>query len=155
MVRYHVDFMLASKVYNTDFDFNVYSVSPPLIYQGFESKGSDIATLQHPLINYPLSKIKVAETMSFEYWNNVRVFYLRKFGVPITIFFLTMLIISLIVGLVSSEKVVYYFIIFVIGLYIIEIIITKGKFIKTMMIELLVILLVTLTAFTIKKNIKN
>lgn len=151
-IIYHIDFSLANYVYDDKNEFRVYALVPPLINQDFDSKTSDIATLQHPLINYPLSKIHLTNSLNMDYFNNVQISYVRKLGVPITIFFVILLGISIFFGLTFSIEFISYYLIFITSIYCLEIFINKGKNVKIMFFELILIILATLISHSIKKN---
>ena len=154
-ISYHIDFALPVLIFN-DFksNFNVYAVIPSLIKQGFGSDSDNLSS-NHPLINYPLSKIKITETMNLDYSSNIQQFYLRHIGVPITQFLLFMIIFSIIMGAILPLKILNYLLLAIVGLYLIEIIITKGKAIKLMVFELIVIILVAYISNTIVAKFKK
>lgn len=154
-IAYHIDTALPLLIFNDkQNNFNVYATAPPLIEQEFGLDSDNIIS-NHPVIGYPLSKIKVSETMNLDYVSNIQSFYLRHLGIPITEFLLFMVIFSLVMGAILPTHSLNYLLIFIIGIYLVEIIITKGKTIKLMVFELIVIILVSFLSNSIANNIRK
>ena len=153
-VLYHIDFTLSNVVYNDkDSNFKVFAVLPPLINQGFDSNGSDIAESNHPIINYTFSKLKFTEGLSLDYMNNVQAFYIRRLGVPVTQFLIMATVLSLLIGATFSKEWVDNYVKFLIVIYGIEIIITKGKNLKMMIFELIVLIIAVYLSYNIKTKL--
>ena len=145
----HIDYTLATYIYQKTHknDLNTFimmAVNPPLINQGF-AIDSEIAPPLHPIFSAPLSKMKILNTFSGDYLSNVQIAYIRKLSFPITLLFVIIVLISFILGLWFSNRVIVCYLSFLVVIYLMETIMTKNY--RLMLFEMLTILIITLSSY--------
>jgi len=138
-VRYHIDFTLSNTIHHKK-DFKMYALRNSFISTLTTDAESNLTSTNHPVLTsllslIPLSKDKTEYTMG--YVCDVQLLNIRALNIPITALFFIILLISLFIGVFGSEKMKSLFISTLLLLYILEIVMTKGRNVNYIIIEAL------------------
>lgn len=123
-VDYHIDHHLAN-YFASNTDFNVYAFYPALIRQYSDSNYSDNQISHYPLFSKLFSNLSISEQHTVESFCAIQVIQLRKLGITVSILSMSLIIISLLLGIVStmlaSYKIIIYYCGFLLIYYLAEI----------------------------------
>lgn len=140
-VRYHVDYTLVDHIYIIDPDFKMYAFKEPFVMQSSNINTSDLLSNEHPLINVPMSYIKLSDNYNLDYIMNVQTAHIRKLNATITGYFIFFSFLSLFIGLCCSTQIIKVFLGIITILFITESCINKWKNVNNMIIEYIAILI--------------
>ena len=119
--KYHIDYYLAKYVF-PDKNFNVYAISPALIFQNLASDNSDIQMNNHPIISYVSDKFnKNKNSHTIDSSMSTVLTHVRRLNLSVTVFMCILIVLSFLIGFGSTRTHKYYYII-ILALYCSELI---------------------------------